>query len=77
MKEDHAIQCRQRILCFSDDLIHGVEHSREYYDSILQDITEYDYYSDQHPGFKNSITGQAAKNILKHYETHMWQKDFL
>lgn len=77
MKEDHAIQCRQRILCFSDDLLHGVEHSREYYDAVLQDITEYDYYSERHPGFKNSVTGQAAKNILKHYEAHMWGKDFL
>lgn len=77
VRENQAIMCRQSILRFSDDLMHDQEHSREYYDVILQDITEYDLFCDRHPGFKNAVTGQAAKNILKHYESHMWQKDFL
>ena len=77
IEEDHALQSRQRIFCFSDDLIHGIDHSREYYDSVLQEITEYDYFCERHPGFRNSVTGQAAKNILRNYEEHMLKKDFL
>ena len=77
IKEDAAIQCRQRILCFSDDLLHGIDHSKEYYDTILESITEYDLFCDQHPTFRNKVTGAAAKNILTHYERHMFNKDFL
>lgn len=75
--EDKAIQCRQRILRFSDDLLHEQDHSKEYYDAVMQDITEYDYYSSQNPGFRNSVTGAAAKNILRCYQKHLDQKDFL
>ena len=75
--ENQALQCRQRILRFSDDLVHGNDHSKEYYDAVLQDITEYDLFCSEHKDFRNSVTSSAAKNILKNYDTHMWQKDFL
>ena len=77
MLEDQANLRRQRILRFSDDLLHGQDHQKEYYDAILQDITEYDLYCSTHVDFRNSVTSQAAKNILKNYDSHMWEKDFL
>lgn len=77
IEEDQAIQCRQGILRFSDDLLHGQDHSKEYYDDVMQAITEYDLYCAQNPAFRNSVTGAAAKNILKNYQLHLDNKDFL
>lgn len=77
MLEEQANSRRQRILRFSNDLIHGADFSREYYDSILNDVTEYDLFCANHSDYRNSVTSQAEKNILHHYEQHMFNKDFI
>ena len=77
MEEQAANQARQRILRFSDDLLHGQEHQKEYYDAILQDISNYDLYCADHGEYRNKVTTAASKNILKLYDAHLWQKDFL
>lgn len=63
-----AIQCRLRILQFGDKILHGdKKHSKEIYDQILTDLTEYDYYCETHKDFKNEKTVLTAKRIREVY----------
>ena len=77
MLEEKANQNRQQILRFSDDLSHGQEHSKEYYDEILDAIGEYEIYASTHPEYRNNKTGAASKNVLKLYDEHLYKGDFL
>lgn len=60
-----AILARTHILRFSDELINGMTHSREYFKQQLDDCDTYEKYCKEHPDFKNSYTEQASKNILE------------
>lgn len=75
--EREAKNTRIRILRFGDEILHGMEHSKEHFDQILQDITEYDKYCSEHPCFKNDMTRLTTQQIMKAY-TVRWEKhDFL
>lgn len=75
--EREAKNTRIRILRFGDEILHGMEHSKEHFDQILQDITEYDKYCSEHPSFKNDMTRLTTQQIMKAY-TVRWEKhDFL
>ena len=52
MDERAAKDARVRILRFGDEVLHGAEHSKEHFDQILLDITEYENYCDEHKDFK-------------------------
>lgn len=75
--ERYAVSCRYRILHFNDELLHGIEHSKEHFDQTLSDITEYDSYCAKHPEFKNQITIHATKNILQTYDKCTAESSFL
>ena len=75
--ERDAINCRNRILAFGDDLMHGILHSKDSYDQILQDIRHYNDYCAAHPDFKNHITAHHAKLIECRYMSHLEHNDFL
>ena len=47
--ERAAIGCRIRILKFMDEIIEGWEHSKDSYNQIMSDITDYIQYCDNHP----------------------------
>ena len=54
-----------------------VRHSEEYFNQILDDITKYEQYCEQHPDFLNART-MATKQIIKEvYTKCMKEKDFL
>lgn len=73
-----AIACRLRILQFGDELMHGnKKHSKELFDQILSDITEYESYCDTHPNFKNNKTTITSKMIKDVYAEHLVNNDFL
>lgn len=78
-REDERNACiaRQRILRFGDEVRHGQNHSEEHYNDILEDITAYENYCDTHPNFKNQKAQSTIKIIVKAYERHMQQNDFL
>ena len=64
----NAKAARARVLRFGDELLHDVHHSKEHFDDILQDITEYKKYCDEHPEFENDrmqITAQTIKDTYK------------
>lgn len=75
--EREAKDTRIRILRFGDEILHGMEHSKEHFDQILLDITEYEQYCNEHPLFKNDMTRLTTQQIMKAY-TVRWEKhDFL
>lgn len=72
-----AIDCRVRILRFSDELRCDIEHSKESFDQALSDIDDYERYCDTHPGFKNNKTVVANTRILAAYQACLDKDNFL
>lgn len=72
-----ALLSRHRVLRFNDELLQCVRHSKEMFDDILQDITDYDRYCATHPNFRNQKAVQAELNIKRKYQKCMEEHDFL
>lgn len=68
---------RRRILRFNDELLRNIDHSKEYFDDILEDIKTYENYCHTHPAFENGKTVMADKNIKRCYEQCMERQSFL
>lgn len=81
LKNDTAQQtakgCRVRILRFGDEILHDVRHSKEHFDQILLDITEYEKYCGEHPEFKNNMTALTTSRIKTTYEQCLEEHSFL
>ena len=68
---------RVRILRGSDEIRMHVKHSEEWFDQTSEDITEYEKYCDEHPGYKNNKASHAIKNINEAYQKALKDNDFL
>lgn len=75
--EREAVTARIRILRFGDDCRQGARHSKEYFDQIEADITTYERYCAEHPGFKNNMTSLTIAYINKIYARCLEKNDFL
>ena len=73
-EEHEAKLCRIRILRFGDEILHGVRHSKEHFDQILLDITEYENYCKDHPRFKNNMTAITTSVIMQTYQ-ECWKEN--
>ncbi len=73
-EEHEAKSCRIRILRFGDEILHGVHHSKEHFDQILLDITEYENYCKDHPRFKNNMTTITTSVIMSTYQ-ECWKEN--
>lgn len=71
--EREAKSTRIRILRFGDEILHGQEHSKEHFDQVLQDITEYQQYCEDHPEFKNNMTELTTRQIMSTY-SELWEE---
>lgn len=76
-EERHATLCRSHILRFGDEVLHGVPHSKEGYDSILLDIDSYEEYCDRHPDYKNNVAVATIRHIKNMYQKHLEEDSFL
>ena len=76
-KEREATNRRSRILEFGDEILHGVNYSKEHFDSIMMDISEYEYYCDEHPHYMNNVTKATIKHIKHMYDIHLQDDSFL
>lgn len=76
-EERAARAARSRILRFGDEIVHGVKHSKEHFDDILEDMNAYDAYCDAHKDFKNNRTKITSKHIRECYQHCMEKRDFL
>lgn len=76
-KEREATNRRTRILEFGDEILHGVDYSKEHFDQILLDVTAYENYCDEHPHYMNSIAEATIKHIKKVYQSCLDNDGFL
>lgn len=75
--EREAINSRIRILRFMDEILEGRKHSKDSYDQVMTDITNYNAYCDSHPHFKNDQTAATVEHIRKNYAERLEKHDFL
>lgn len=76
-EERTIILCRARILRFGDELLHGIKHSKDHFDQILLDCTNYEHYCRDHEDFQNNITEQTINVIKDTYRTCIEEHSFL
>ena len=76
-KEREATNRRTRILEFGDEILHDVEYSKEHWDSILMDESEYEHYCDDHPYYMNNVAKATIKHIKHMYDKHLDEDSFL
>ena len=72
-----AISARIRILTASDEVVHGVKHSREWWDQVLDDCTFYEHYCEDNPDFKNKKAVHAIEHLNEVYITVYREKKFV
>lgn len=77
MSQDKATTCRYRILRFADEIGHGAKHSKEHFDQILDDVTIYERYCDDHPEYENNKAVLAIENIKRIYQNCVSEGMFL
>lgn len=76
-KEREATSRRARILEFGDEILHDVDYSKEHWDSILMDCSEYEHYCDDHPHYMNNVAKATIKHIKHMYDKHLEEDSFL
>ena len=76
-KEREATNRRTRILEFGDEILHGVDYSKEHFDQILLDITAYENYCDEHKHYMNNVAKATIKHIKHVYQNCLENDGFL
>lgn len=66
--EYEATTSRYRILRFSDEILHDVTHSKEHFDQVLDDITTYKRFCEEHSDYENNKAELAIENIKSTYK---------
>lgn len=77
MARNKAANQRTKIIRFGSEIRLAQKHSKEYFDEIMQDITEYDQYCDEHPTFRNNITASSSEIIKETYKKCLEENSFL
>lgn len=75
--ERNAVNSRVRILRFSDEMMEGKRHSKDSWDQVMSDITDYEKYCESHPDFKNNQTTATVEYLKKNYMERLEKHDFL
>lgn len=76
-EERDATLNRTHILHFNDELLHQKEHTKEHFDQIMDDITNYENYCNTHKNYKNNKAVCAIDNIKSTYKKCMDKNSFL
>ena len=76
-EENDIKTIRLRILRFDDELRLNIRHSEEYFNNIMDDISDYKRYCSSHPAFKNEKAVHAIDHISKAYDKCHQENDFL
>lgn len=75
--EQEAIGRRRRILRFADECRKNEKHSLEHFNEILDDISAYKTYCEEHPKFKNDKCVISVEFVEKAYKHCVETDDFL
>ena len=77
MDRTNAVNIRTRILRFGDELRPGMpKHTREHFNQIMEDITEYTKYCSENPDFPNKKTENTVALINEIYHKALTDNDF-
>ena len=76
-EEREIRHARIRILRFRDECSHGVLHSREHFDQVIEDIDSYETYCSDHPDFKNNKAVASIQLIKDTYKRRLMNNDFI
>ena len=68
---------RARILHFNNELLRGIEHTKEEFIEALAEIDAYEHYCADHPEYPNNRAVLAIENIRSNYRERLQQHDFL
>ena len=68
---------RNRILRFDDELRRKIDHSEEFFDQILDDVSSYRRYCLQNKDYPNSKAESAMKNIEDTYRRCKQENKFI
>jgi len=77
LEANKATTARVRILRASDEILHKMRHSKEWFDQLNDDITFYETYCRDHPEFVNNKAKHAIDNINAVYAKALKDNDFL
>lgn len=75
-ERETAINKRNRILRYADEVRRGESHTKSSFDSIIADIDAYEDYCEKHPSFRNSMTVHASRLIFEKYDSLLANNDF-
>lgn len=75
--DQEARSWRTQILRFNDELIHGVRHTKEHFDEMLDIVHDYEGYCQKHKNFPNGKCVHAIDNINRVYDELLESHDFL
>lgn len=75
--ECNAVNSRVRILRFADEMMEGKRHSKDSWDQVMSDITDYEKYCEAHPDFRNGQTAATVEYLKKNYIERLEKHDFL
>lgn len=75
--EENALEARRRILRFADECRRHEKHSEEYFNNVLEDISMYRDYCQEHPLFENEKAVIAMGFIDEIYKHCYENNDFL
>ena len=64
---DGTKACRLRILRFNDELIRKIDHTKEHFDEILDDISAYEKFCAEHADYENAKAELSIENIKRVY----------
>ncbi len=67
-ERESATQCRSRILRFCNDVRRGLEFTKDFWDTIMIDITFYSTYTAKNPDFKNQVCVHAVEYLENKYD---------
>ena len=74
----YRAKCARRdILAASDDVRYGTRHSREWWDQVQEEITEYQRYCEENPNFQNNKAVHAIAHLDTTYAKILAKNDFL
>lgn len=76
-RQDRADDARLRILDASDEVLHCVPHSKEWWDRVNDDVTGYNQYCATHPEYRNNKAVHAIENLDKEYSKKLETNNFL
>ena len=68
---------RARILHFNNELLRGIEHTKEEFIEALAEIDAYERYCAAHPEYPNNRAVLAIENIRSNYKERLQKHDFL